>query len=649
MKKRRKLLALLLSVTFILSLATPMVFAAKNNEADIIYINGTIYTVNDNAPIVSSMAIKEDKFMAVGSYSDVKNHIGSNTKVIDLKGKTVIPGLVEAHLHYPGIGESMLQIDAFWKPKEEILESVAEAYKSAQSDEWITGRGWNQEVWNPAAFPAKENLDAIAPDIPVYLRRTCGHAAWVNSKALEIAGIDKDTPDPIGGEILRDENGEATGILTDTAAYLVSQHIPSLSERQQFMALELAQEHLFSYGITSAHDAGTELSTINKMKQLYDSEDLKIRLYVMASPGETAEFFYQQTPEERIGLYNNRLTVRTLKLMGDGSLGARSAWMLEEYTDRPDHVGNGRYTDEEAYTYVKAARQAGFQVATHAIGDATNRQILDAYEKVLKEIPDPDHRYRIEHAQVIALEDIPRFAELGVLPSMQSVHATSDKNMAEDRVGPERIKGAYAWRKLINAGSILPNGSDAPVELVNPYHGIYAAVTRKDRAGDPKGGWYAEECLTREEALQSFTIWGAFAAFEEDIKGSIEVGKLADFAVIDRDPMTCPEADLKDILVLMTVVGGEVVYERPVADEITVMLNGEIINLNQAPFIHEGRILVPAEETLQKMDLDLESFSVEVSTEVVNEETYIYLKSLSEALGCVITWYGDSQTVSLNL
>lgn len=649
MKRRKKLLALLISLTFALGLATPMAFAEEKNVADILYINGNIYTVDDNNPTASSMAIKGDRFIAVGSYDDMKNHIGSNTEIIDLKGKTVIPGLVEAHLHYPGIGESMLQIDAFWKPKQEILDSVAEAYSAAEAEEWITGRGWNQEVWNPAAFPTKEDLDAIAPDIPVYLRRTCGHAAWVNSKALEIAGIDKTTADPIGGEILRDENGEATGVLTDTAAYLVSQHIPALSERQQFMALELAQEQLFSYGITSAHDAGTGLATINKMKQLYASEDLKIRLYVMASPGETAEFFYQQAPEERIGLYNNRLTVRTLKLMGDGSLGARSAWMLEEYTDRPGHVGNVRYTDEEAYGYIKAAREAGFQVATHAIGDATNRQILDAYEKVLKEMPDSDHRYRIEHAQVIALEDIPRFAQLGVLPSMQSVHATSDKNMAEDRVGPERIKGAYAWRKLINAGSILPNGSDAPVELVNPYHGIYAAVTRKDRAGDPEGGWYGGECLTREEALQSFTIWGAFAAFEEDMKGSIEAGKLADFTVIDRDLMTCPEADLKDILVLRTVVGGEVVYQRPEAKEITVIVNGEIVDFNQAPVNHKGRILVPSIEMLESVGLNLVSMPTEISTGVVNGEIFVYLKSLVDTLGGTITWYGDSQTVSINM
>ncbi len=543
-------------------------FDPEENKADVVYINGNIYTVDKDFSKATAMAIKGDRFIYVGDDKGARKYAGKDTKLIDLKGQTVIPGLIDSHLHYLSLGTRLLQIDAFWKPKEEILEAVAEKYKKIEPGEWILGRGWNQEVWDPPVFPTKEDLDAVSPDVPVVLTRVCGHATWVNSKALEIAGIDKNTPDPVGGEILRDENGEPIGILTDQAQQLVSTKVPDFTEKQLEKALLLAQEELFSQGITSAHDAGSNDEDIQRLKKLYQEGDLKVRLYVMArvtgrpSPQELVEglrSFYDKGPQ--IGVFGDRLTVRSIKLSLDGSLGARSAWMLEEYSDRPGHLGNGKLTDEELYQIVKEARLAGFQVNSHAIGDAANRQALNVYEKVLKELPHPDHRYRIEHAQIVALEDISRFATLGVVPSMQTVHATSDKNMAEDRVGPDRIKGAYAWRKFIEAGCVIPNGTDAPVELVNPYHNLYAAVTRMDREGEPKGGWYPEECLTREEALRSCTKWAAYGAFEEEQKGSIEVGKLADFVKIDRDIMNCPESEIKDIKALLTVVGGETVYE----------------------------------------------------------------------------------------
>ncbi len=543
-------------------------FNPEENKADAVYINGNIYTVDENFSKATTVAIKGDRFIYVGTDKEARKYVGENTKLIDLKGQTIIPGLIDAHLHFLSLGTRLLQIDAFWKPKGEILEAVAEKLKKIEPGEWILGRGWNQEVWDPPLFPTKEDLDAVAPDVPVALTRVCGHATWVNSKALEIAGIDKNTPDPVGGEILRDENGEPTGILTDQAQNLVLTKVPDFNEKQLEEALLLAQAELFSQGITSAHDAGSNEEDIQRLKKLYQEGDLKVRLYVMTrvtgrpSPQELVEglrSFYNKGPQ--VGVFGDRLTVRSIKLSLDGSLGARSAWMLEEYSDRPDHFGNGKLTDEELYQIVKEARLAGFQVNSHAIGDAANRQALNVYERVLKERPHPDPRYRIEHAQVVALEDIPRFAKLGVIPSMQTVHATSDMNMAEDRVGPDRIKGAYAWRKFIEAGSVIPNGTDAPVELVNPYHNIYAAVTRMDREGKPEGGWYSEECLNREEALRSCTIWAAYGAFEEEQKGSIEVGKLADFVKIDRDIMNCAESEIKDIKALLTVVGGEVVYE----------------------------------------------------------------------------------------
>ena len=531
--------------------------------ADSVYLNGTIYTVDPKNPKATAMAIKDRTFLCVGTDPDAGKHVGHRTSVFDLQGKTVLPGLIDAHLHYSAIGETKMMLDAFCKPKQEILDAVAAACKKARKGEWIQGRGWNQEVWIPAVFPTKEDLDKVAPDIPVCLIRTDSHAAWVNSKAVEIAGITNETSNPEGGEIVRDAKGEATGILIDTARRLVSKYIPSLSKEQRLDALLLAQEELVSNGLTGGHDAGCDLAMIEMLKSLYEAGKHYVRLYErLRIPEESTSRHDEFYAEGRqIGLYQNCLTVRGIKIAVDGALGSRGALMLEPYSDRRDgHLGNQRVSEEKLYDQVKRARQAGFQVSIHAIGDAANRRVLDAFERVLKEMPDPDHRYRIEHAQVVALEDIPRFAALGVIPSMQAVHAISDKNMAEKRVGPERIKGTYAWRKFLNTGVVIANGTDAPVERVNPFHGLSAAVTRLDRNGQPPRGWYPEEKMTRQEALKSYTIWSAYAAFEENLKGSIEAGKLADFIVIDRDYMTCSESEIKDIRVLETVIGGKTVY-----------------------------------------------------------------------------------------
>jgi predicted amidohydrolase YtcJ len=556
---------ILIAAGVVLSLitVTPAFSAAAAVKADTVYLNGNIYTVDDKNPKVSAMATKGDKFVFAGSDADAKKHIGPKTIVIDLKERTVLPGLIDAHIHFSGIGEAKMRLDAFWKPKQEILDAVAAAYKKAKKGEWIQGRGWNQEVWTPTVFPTKEDLDKVSPDIPVYLNRTDGHAGWVNTKALEIAGITKDTPNPAGGEIIKDAKGEPTGILVDTAKGLVTSKIPPLSREKMLEALQLAQEELLSNGLTGGHDAGCDLAMIDTLKNLYESGKLYVRLYerLRIPDGSTSlhEEFYAKG--KQIGLYNNRMTVRGIKISVDGALGSRGALMLAAYTDRKDGwLGNQRVTEERLYAQVKKAREAGFQVSTHAIGDAGNREVLNVYEKVLKEMPDPDHRYRIEHAQVVALDDIPRFAKFGVIPSMQTVHATSDKNMAENRVGPERIKGAYAWRKFLSTGVVIPNGTDAPVELINPFHGLFAAVSRQSRDGQPPGGWYPEEKMTREEALKSYTLWAAYGAFEEKIKGSIQSGKLADFVVIDKDYMNCGESEIKDIRALQTVIGGKVVY-----------------------------------------------------------------------------------------
>ena len=559
MKTRRVIAAFAGIVIIWFSLSS---FAAGIEKADVVYMNGNVYTVDEKNPKASALAIKDGRFLYVGSDVGVKTYVGKKTQVVDLKSKTVLPGLIDSHMHFSAIGELKKKLDVYWKPKEEILELVSRAYQKARKGEWIEGFGWNQEVWTPPVFPTKQDLDNIAPDLPVYLERTDGHAAWVNSKALEMAGIVKKTPNPEGGEIIKDVKGDPTGILTDTAANLVSRYIPALGKEKMLEALELAQEELLSNGITSGQDAGCDLEMPALLKHLYASGKLYLRLYVrlLIPQGSTTPGDEVYAKGRQIGLYENRLTIRGIKVFVDGALGSRGALMLEPYSDRAGYVGNQIVSEERLYALVKSAREAGLQVSVHAIGDGANRMALNVYERVLKEQPDPDHRFRIEHAQVVGLEDIPRFARLGVIPSMQTVHATSDMNMAEKRIGPSRIKGAYAWRKLLNSGSILANGTDAPVELINPFHGLYAAVTRKDRNGLPKGGWYPEERMTREEALKSYTIWAAYAAFEEKVKGSIEAGKLGDFVVIDKDYFACGESEIKDSRVLQTVLGGKVVY-----------------------------------------------------------------------------------------
>jgi len=565
---RRSLVAVACAALLVAILAPSASAAKKRVKADLVFVNGNIYTVDKEFNRAHAMAIKGDRFLAVGGYRDIARFIGKKTNVINLRGRTVLPGLIESHLHYSGVGDLKQQLDVFWLPKSDILNMVAAAYAKAPPGEWIRGRGWNQAVWTPAVFPTAADLAAVAPNNPVVLRRVDGHAIWCNTKAMELAGITDATPNPAGGEIIRDELGHATGVFIDNAMALVNSVVPTPSERQQIEALTLTNDELISYGFTTVVDQGAVDPQIDQMKALYASGRIKLRVYQqlrVQSPAEIPTKYFDQPKSERVGLFGNRYTINGIKMSMDGALGSRGAWMLADYTDRPNWTGLARITPEDAYTIAKEARLHGFQVSTHAIGDRANREMLNVYERLNKELPDfsKNPRYRIEHAQVVALEDIPRFKRIGVIPSLQSVHATSDKNMAELRVGPERIKGAYAWRKFLNTGVVLPNGSDAPVELVNPYHGLYAAVTRMDRDGNPAGGWYPEERMTRKEALRSFTIWGAYATFSEKLKGSIEKNKLADFVIVNRDYMKCPAAKLKDMTAKMTVIGGEIVYTAP--------------------------------------------------------------------------------------
>lgn len=539
-------------------------------KPDIAYINGKVYTVDDRFTVASAFALSDDRFVMIGTDAEVLSSCPPGTPVVDLKGQVVLPGLIDAHLHIVGTGALKLELNLVGKSKQEILNLVSNAYRTVKPNEWITGRGWINDEWaDDPSFPSREELDAVAPDAPVYLKRGCGHGAWVNSKAFSVVGITDDTPSPVGGEIMKKPDGTLLGIVTDQAQDPFNKAIPPYTEEQLQQIALLAQKGFFEQGITSVQDAGSFDHWVDAWEKLYQRKELKMRMYVslriVGRPSyeellEGSKRYFEHGM--RIGAYDNRLTYRAYKISGDGSLGSRSAWMLEDYSDAPGNRGCGKWTDEELYNILYPAHRAGFQIWYHGIGDAACRQALNCFERLQSEWPRPDCRHRIEHSQCLASDDLHRYKDLGVIPTHQTVFLRTDKRVAEARWEKSRMKGAYAWRTLIDRGNILPNGSDSPVESFNPFLGMYCAIARKDEKGQPEDGWYPEERMTREEALRSYTTWAAYGAFEEHLKGSIEVGKLADFIIIDRDIMLCPEDAIKDTCVLQTVVGGETVYTR---------------------------------------------------------------------------------------
>ena len=525
--------------------------------ADIVLHNIEGYTSTDNGlREFTALAIADDgRVLAtggdelLGDYPDARRFDGA--------GRTVLPGLTDAHAHVSGLGFLATSLDLAGSPSlRDAVRQIAEYAESAPRSNWIEGRGWNQVLWPVKEFPTAADIDAVVSDRPVWLRRIDGHAGWANSKALEIAGIDDDTPDPIGGKILRDESGKATGVLIDKAMDLVSAHVPPPGKDDIRAAYRHATGYLLSLGITSVHDAGISIQDAEVYIAMAEDAELDMRIYAMISDaGENLDAI--GAPLRSHG--DDRLDIAAVKLYSDGALGSRGAAMIEPYSDDVENRGLPFYTLDELIAFTQKANDMGFQVGIHAIGDLGNRMVLDAFDAVQGGKPSP-LRNRIEHSQIITLEDIPRFSQLGVIASMQPVHATSDMNMAEDRIGPERIKGGYAWRRLLDAGAVIASGSDFPVELANPWHGLYAAVTRQSRAGDPDGGWYSDQALTRDEALHSFTLAAAFAAHQEDRLGSLEPGKWADFIIIDRNYFDVPAAEIDDIQVLETWVGGEQVF-----------------------------------------------------------------------------------------
>lgn len=534
-----------------------MLLAGSAFAAETVIHNVSGYTSTNSGIQEFSVLIFSDegRVVATGGESLLKEH--PDAIRIDGNGQTVLPGLVDGHAHLSGYGFLSRSLNLAGSPSLRVaIGQIAEYAETVPPSGWIQGRGWNQVLWTPQDFPSASDIDAVVPNRPVWLKRIDGHAGWANSRAMEISGIDDDTPDPIGGKIIRDSNGKATGIFIDKAMGLVTAHIAPPDKDDIRDLYRAAVAGLLPYGMTGMHDAGISIQEAEVLISMADDGDLDMRVYAMLS-GAGNNLDAMEKPLR--GYARDRLDISSVKLYSDGALGSRGAAMIEPYSDDPENRGLPFYTQDELTGFVHKANHMGFQVGIHAIGDRGNRMALDAFEAVQGKRPSP-LRNRIEHSQIIALEDIPRFAELGVIAAIQATHATSDMNMAEDRVGADRIKGGYAWRRLLESGAVLANGSDFPVELANPWHGLYASVTRQSRDGEPDGGWYADQALTREEALHSFTLANAFAARQEDVLGSLEAGKWADFIVIDRDYFEIPASEIDDIQVLETWVAGEKVY-----------------------------------------------------------------------------------------
>ena len=546
--------------------------------ADKVYFNGDIYTVAENEK-VESVATLGGAILFAGSNDDLKDYIGEGTEQIDLQGMTMTPGFIESHGHFMGMGYNKLDLDLMGiKNYDEMVEMVAKAVAEAEPGEWILGRGWHQSKWDKEpetvvkGFQTHERLSAVSPDNPVYLRHASGHAGFANAKAMEIAGVNQMSTESMmqditGGEIIRDENGNPTGIFSERAMGVIGTYTPVNDAARDIAALELAIKASHRNGITSFHDAGVNQGTIDLYQSFKDQGKLGVRLYVMVSGrSEATKNWLERGP--MIDTADHLLTVRSIKLNCDGALGNRGAWLLEEYTDMPGEFGLETQPMEYVLEISKAGLENGFQVCAHAIGDRANHEVFNQFEVAFKEHPEIiDHRFRIEHAQHLHPDDIPRFAELNVIPAMQAVHLSSDRPWAIDRLGEKRIiEGAYMWQTLLKSGAKVINGTDVPVEDINPLASYYASVSRRTLKGEPEGGFEPNEKMTRAQALRSYTLDAAYGEFEEDFKGSIEVGKAADFTIFSKDIMTVEEMEILDAVVMMTVVNGEIVFKNDISN-----------------------------------------------------------------------------------
>jgi predicted amidohydrolase YtcJ len=541
-----------------------IVSVVRAEDADLLLTNGNVYTVTEKQPKAEAVAIKANRIVFVGSNEDAKKFHAA--KIVDLHGRTVVPGFTDSHCHIFGIGEREMRLNLEGTNSlDDFLARVKERVDKTGAGKWITGRGWIETFWKPSQFPTRQDLDKIAPNNPVFLTRADGHASIANSSALKIARIDKNTPDPFGGQILK-KDGEPNGMLLDKAQDLVAKNIPKPGEGDREQALLRGIDREVKLGWCEIQNAGSYKEDIDLIHKAFEAGKIKIRFVnAVYGPGEDAQNFLREGPT--INAFDHHFTQRTIKVLFDGALGSRGGALLKPYSDAPETSGLLREKPEELRPMFEEALRRGIQVETHALGDRANRLILDLYEKAFKAVPPNERkirepRWRIEHAQIVDPDDIPRFAKLGVIPSMQPSHAISDLFFAPARLGMDRLVGAYAWQSFIKSGCIIAGGSDAPVERGEPMIEFYAAVARKSVKGESGEGWHPEQAVSREDALKMFTIWPAYAAFQENDKGSIEVGKLADFTVLSQDIMKIPETEILETRNEMTVIGGEIIYSR---------------------------------------------------------------------------------------
>lgn len=587
MKKYLLILLALVIASFVF-----LQIASRKRTADILVVNAIVYTADDNAPTAEAFAVRGSRIVAVGTTQDIQNQYTSQN-VIDAQGKTVVPGFIDAHAHVMGLGQSLHELNLYGTTsQQQIAEMVAAKAKQLKPGEWIRGRGWDQNDWGSGSgqrpFPTAASLDKAAPENPVILNRVDGHAIWVNSTAMRLAEQANDLSiEAEGGQIIRDKGGKPTGVFVDNAETFIRAVVPNYTIEEKKQLYDAAFRECLRLGLTGVHDMGIDAEDFNIYRLLTETNAMPIRIYGLIGGGGTFlnDMLAAGPYLDRV---NHMFALRGIKLYLDGALGSRGAALIEPYSDDPNHRGLITTPPESVRVMTEQGLARGFQIAIHAIGDRGNNIALNAFEAASKKYPvaAKDARLRIEHAQIIAPDDLPRFKQLSVLPSMQPTHATSDMYWAQARLGPERILGAYAWRSLLQDGNIIASGSDFPVELPHPLHGFYAAVTRRDKEGIPMdaedvvekfqlsaegikdptvfdGGWYAGQRMTRDEALRSFTIWAAYAEFMEHQKGSITAGKLADFIILSKDIMTIEPKEILTTETELTVVGGVVRYKKP--------------------------------------------------------------------------------------
>jgi predicted amidohydrolase YtcJ len=545
-------------------LLTSLPAAKPETLADVIVTGGTIYTLDLARPRAAALAIRDGRFMYVGAEDETLALKGPGTIVIDATSRTVLPGLIDAHVHLATFGASLREVDlTHCRSFEEVVRSVAERAAQTPPGAWIIGRGWDDNVWHARGFPTHEELSRAVPSHPVALYRVDGHALLVNAQAMKLAGLTASSRDPDGGRILRDAaSGDPTGVVIDRAAQIVTSIIPAPTPDQIRQDVLAAQRQLHRVGITSVHEAGASRAEIEVYESMARMGQLSVRAYVMVR-GREPDLAYYLAKGPRINVDGHEhLTVRALKLFADGSLNSRSAALLQPYSDEPDNSGLVILSHQEIRDIAARALQAGFQVCAHAIGDRANRTVLDAYADALRAFPATDHRFRIEHASVISREDVKRLAGLGVIPSVQTAFVPSDAGWLERRLGWTRLNDTYAWRALLDAGVVLAGGSDVPFEVPSPIRSFHAALTRQDASGWPTGGFAPAQRISREAALAHITVWPAFAAFQDRLVGSISPGRLADLAILSQDIMTIAPERILETMIDKTIVGGEVVYDR---------------------------------------------------------------------------------------